>query len=114
MLSSIVMALIFGCVLLLLVGLGLWVLRRHRRSRRAETASSRSLVVACEEQQVSVVLPVQEAMLVPFEKAQPLPGFILPPSWYRRWRMLVSLGLLLMLGLAWQAREGLYATPSAL
>ncbi|WP_052888700.1 hypothetical protein [Thermogemmatispora carboxidivorans] len=107
MLSSIVMALIFGCVLLLLVGLGLWVLRRHRRSRRAETASSRSLVVACEEQQVSVVLPVQEAMLVPFEKAQPLPGFILPPSWYRRWRMLVSLGLLLMLGLALASQGGI-------
>nr|BBH95674.1 hypothetical protein KTA_38730 [Thermogemmatispora argillosa] len=107
MLSSLVMALTIGSALLLLGGLGLWAWRLYRRSRQARITQNRSAVAAYEEQQVSAILPTREGVLVSLQKAESLPGFVLPPVWYRRWRMVVSLVLLLMLGLALASQGGI-------
>ncbi|MBX5449699.1 MAG: hypothetical protein IRZ24_06485 [Thermogemmatispora sp.] len=101
------MTLALGGILLLLGGLGCWALRYYRRSKQVRAAQKHAAAAGCEKQSVSVILPTPEGALVSLQKAESLPSLVLPPVWYRRWRMLVSLGLLLMLGLALASQGGI-------
>jgi hypothetical protein len=52
-------------------------------------------------------ISMQDGNVVSVESPKPLQGFSLPPSWYRRRRTLVSLGLICMVLLALSMQSGL-------
>ena len=104
MLSSIVIA-VSLCIMLLIVGrLILSVLRQHHLMRKHITQTH--LPVHPIDRHVTMVLHMQDGVIVDVEKPLPLPTLTLPSSWYTRHRALVSLGLVLMLLLAFLIEGG--------
>jgi hypothetical protein len=97
MLPAIVTALLLGIMLLLVASFIVGALREYRRHKQSVAAQSLPTPL---ERHVTAVLHLQDGMVMSVEKPRPLPGFSLPPGWYRRRRTLVSLGLLLMVVVA--------------
>src|SRR5206468_680520 len=57
--------------------------------------------------QTTVILHMQEGVMVGAERPELLPSFTLPSSWYARRRTLVSIGFLLMVFLTLFVQSGL-------
>src|SRR5690349_2615276 len=109
MLSAIITALLL-CVMLVIIG-SLVISALHGRKRQMLAQATR----ATEEQEstqplnspVTVVLQLQDGILVGVEKPLSAPAFTLPSSWYSRHRKILSIGLLLMLLLTLFVQSGL-------
>lgn len=106
MLTAVVAALLALVVLAILAVFLLGAWREHRRYLR--TLSNKTVLSAHPlDRHVTAIIHIQDGQIVHVEEPQPAPFFSLPPSWYARRRMVVSLGLLLMLALALVAQDGL-------
>ncbi len=104
MLSALVTAALVCIMLLLVARLVFKALREHRRMRTQITRTH--LPAHPLDQHVTVVLYMQDGIVVDIEKPVPPPVLTLPSSWYSRHRTLVSLGLILMLLLAFLIQGG--------
>src|SRR5712692_6442332 len=105
MLSDIITTLLFGIMLLIVVSFVVGALRENHRMH-AHTTQTR-LPTHPLDRHVTMVLHMQDGVVVSIEKPVPPPAITLPPSWYRRRRTVVSLGLLVMLLLAFLFQGGL-------
>ena len=85
-------------MLLIVVRLILSVLHQHHLMRKHLTQTH--LPAHPIDRHVTMVLHMQDGVIVDVEKPLPSPTLTLPSSWYTRHRTLVSLGLVLMLLLA--------------
>ena len=104
MLSTIGIAISLGIMLLIIAGLLLSALRQHRLVRKRSTQTQ--LPAHPLDRHVTMVLHMQDGVIVDVERPLPSPTFTLPSSWYTRHRTLVSLGLVLMLLLAFLIEGG--------
>jgi len=104
MLSTLVTAALVCIMLLLVARLVFKALREQRRMRTRTTQTH--LPAHPLDQHVAVVLHMQDGIVVNIEKPVPPPTLMLPSSWYSRHRTLVSLGLILMLLLAFLIQGG--------
>jgi hypothetical protein len=104
MLSTLVTAALVCIMLSLVARLLFKALREHRRLR-TQTTQTR-LPAHPLDQHVTVVLHMQDGIVVDIEKPVPPPVLTLPSSWYSHHRTLVSLGLILMLLLAFLIQGG--------
>ncbi len=91
-------------MLLVVVRLILSVLRQHHLMRKHITQAH--LPAHPIDRHVTMVLHMQDGVIVDVEKPLPSPTLTLPSSWYIRHRTLVSLGLVLMLLLAFLIEGG--------
>jgi hypothetical protein len=96
--SSIVIAVSLCIMLLIVVRLILSVLHQHHLMR--EHITQTHLPAHPIDRHVTMVLHMQDGVIIDVEKPLPSPTLTLPSSWYTRHRTLVSLGLVLMLLLA--------------
>ncbi len=120
MLSSVVTILLFGITLLIITGLIISAWREHRRMRIQTTKAY--LPAHPLDRHMTVVLHMQDGIVVSAEKPTPPPVSPVSSSWYTRRRTLVSLGLLLMIlltliiqgGFAGDALQNLTQTLSIL
>jgi len=92
-------------MLLIVASLVVGALREHRKMR-AHTTQTR-LPAHPLDRHVTMVLHMENGVVVGVEKPAPPPAITLPPAWYRRRRAMVSLGLLVMLLLAFLFQGGL-------
>lgn len=106
MVPAVVTALSLVVMLLIIASFIFGAWRAYQRYKRALTTQP-NLSANPLNQHVTALVQVQDGNGVSSEKPAPLPGFSLPPSWYRRRRALVSLGLLLMVLLALSMQSGL-------
>jgi hypothetical protein len=106
MLSAVAMALLFGVMLLIIASLVVSALLEHRRYKQS-MKSQVALPSHALDARVTMILHMQDGVVVGVEKPAPAPMFHLPPSWYSRRRTLVSLSFLLMLFLALFLQSGL-------
>jgi hypothetical protein len=106
MLSTVIMVLLL-CVMLLIIGsLGISALRGRKRQMLPQAARAQKSTQPLN-RRVTVVLQLQDGVLVGVEKPTPEPALILPSSWYARHRAILSVGLLFMLLLALFVQSGL-------
>ena len=120
MLSSVVTILLFGITLLIIASLIISAWRDHRRMRVQTTKAY--LPAHPLDRHVTVVLHMQDGIVVSTEKPTPPPVSPVSSSWYTRRRTLVSVGLLLMVlltlivqgGFAGDALQNLTQTISLL
>ena len=109
MLSAVITALLL-CVMVLIIGsLGISALRKRNRQMLAQAAQATDAQESTQplNRRVTVVLQLQDGVLVGVEKPAPVPVLTLPSSWYVRHRKVLSVGLLLMLLLALFVQSGL-------
>jgi hypothetical protein len=106
MLSAVVTALLIGVMLLIIASLVISALIEHRRYRQS-IQSRVSLPARALDGRVTMILHMQDGLVVGVEKPVPAPMFHLPSSWYSRRRTLVSLSFLLMFFLALFLQSGL-------
>jgi hypothetical protein len=97
MLSAVITASLFFVMLLIITSLIFSAWRQYQRHKR-KYAASMKLPAHPLDRHVTAILRVQEGVVVGIEA--PDRGFMLPGSWYRRWRTLVSLGFMVMILLA--------------
>jgi hypothetical protein len=97
MLSAVITALLLVVMLLIIASLIFSAWREYRRHKQ-KFAASLHLPAHPLDRHVTAILRVQEGVIVGIE--EPDRGFVLPGSWYRRRRALVSLGFLVMILLA--------------
>ncbi|MFL5625541.1 MAG: C39 family peptidase [Ktedonobacteraceae bacterium] len=105
MLSVIVVVLIFGVMLLLCLRLGLGLLQEYRQQRRVQKLQAPVQTIEC---RAITVLNSQEGVMM--NAALPLmhqPSLHLPPAWYKRMRMFISLSFLFMILLTLFVQSGL-------
>jgi hypothetical protein len=105
MLSTIVIAVSLCIMLLIVVRLILSVLRQHHLMHKHITQAH--LPAHPLDRHVTMVLHMQDGVIIDVERPLPSPTLTLPSSWYTRHRTLVSLGLVLMLLLAFLVEGGL-------
>ena len=109
MLSAVITALLL-CVMLLIIGsLVITALRGHKRQMLAQATRATEAQESTQplNRPVTVVLQVQDGILVGVEKPLSPQTFTLPSSWYSRHRTILSIGLLLMLLLTLFVQSGL-------
>ena len=105
MLSVIVVVLVFGFMLLVCLRLGLGLLQEYRQQRCVQKLQTPVQTIEC---RAMTILNSQEGVVM--NAALPLmhqPSLHLPPAWYRRMRMLISLSFLLMILLTLFVQSGL-------
>ncbi|MFL5690390.1 MAG: C39 family peptidase [Ktedonobacteraceae bacterium] len=105
MLSVIVVVLIFGVMLLVCLRLGLGLLQEYRQQRRVQKLQAPVQTIEC---RAMTILNSQQGVVM--NAALPLmhqPLLHLPPAWYRRMRMFISLSFLLMILLTLFVQSGL-------
>ncbi len=102
--STIVIAISLCIMLLVVARLILSALRQHRLMRKQVTQTH--LPAHPLDRHVTMVLYMQDGVIVDVERPLPPPALTLPSSWYTRHRALVSLGLVLMLLLAFLIEGG--------
>src|SRR5690242_16883975 len=104
MLSAVITALLL-CVMLMIIGSLIFsALRGRKRQMLAQATQEPTQPL---DSRVTVVLQLQDGMLVGVEKPAPKSVLIMPSSWYSRHRKILSVGLLLMLLLALFVQNGL-------
>jgi Peptidase_C39 like family len=91
MVFVVVMIVSLVVILLLIANLSTSALRSYRQQNNAEVARAHTANT-----QALVLIHTRSGMKVSTQKSAAQAAFILPPSWYRRLRISVSLGLLLM------------------
>ncbi len=104
MLSAVGTVLLFSVMLLIVASFMIGIVRERQRHIAAH-ARWAQLPSHALDRHVKVVLLMQEGNVV--DVAEPAPVLMLPPAWYRRRRILLSLGFLLMLLLALCVQGGL-------
>jgi hypothetical protein len=106
MLSAVITALLFIVMLLIVASFIVSALREHRR--HLQTIATQALDLSQPpDRRVTAVLLSQNAAAVGIQKPSSPFMFSLPTSWYRRRRMIVSVGFLFMLLLALFLQSGL-------
>ncbi len=98
MLSAIVAGMIFCGLVVLVLGLSMIKLRKHWHRKPAPDPLDRH---------VTMILHMQDGVVVGVEKPTHEPRFSLPTSWYSRFRVLVSLGFLIMILVTLFVQSGL-------
>src|SRR6516164_1926647 len=96
MLTAVITALLFIVMLLIVASFVASALREHRRHLRMQAVRVQDWYDS-PERQVTAVLKLQAGTVVGIEEPDTPFHLSLPPSWYRRRRTIVSIGLLLML-----------------
>lgn len=104
--SAVITALLLGTILLIAANVIISVLRERRRHKRLAAQQS-SISTHPLDAHVTMILHMQEGVVVGIEKPPPMPAFTLSSSWYTRHRTLVSLSFLLMMFLALFLQSGL-------
>src|SRR5947209_6512973 len=104
MLSAVITVLLF-CIMLLIIGSLIFSALRGRKRQMLVQAAQGSTQPL--NSRVTVVLQLQDGMLVGIEKPAPATTLTFPSSWYLRHRKILSVGLLLMLLLALFVQSGL-------
>lgn len=94
MLSAVITALLPVVMLLIIASIIFSAWREYRRHKQKHATSLR-LPSHPLDRHVTAILRVQEGIVVGVE--EPDRGFVLPGSWYRRRRTLVSLGFIMMI-----------------
>jgi hypothetical protein len=107
MLSAVITALLLVVMLLIITSLLLGARREHQRHKRRLESQVQLPAAHAPEPRVTAALYMQDGNIVAVEPPKPTPAFTLPASWYRRGRTLVSLGLLVMILLAFCLQDGL-------
>jgi hypothetical protein len=97
MLSAVVAVMSLGIILLIVAGFILGALRVYRRYSTPAQATRAQIPTHPLDRHVTAVLYMQDGIVVDIEKPQSLPVFTVPHSWYKRYRIALSLGFLLML-----------------
>jgi hypothetical protein len=106
MLTAVITALLFIVMLLIVASFVASALREHRRHLRMQAVRVQDWYDS-PERQVTAVLKLQAGTVVGIEEPDTPFHLSLPPSWYRRRRTIVSIGLLLMLLLTLFLQSGL-------
>lgn len=106
MLSTVVMVLSLGMMLLIIASLLISALRKSSHHKSASTTKT-DVLTATLDRHVSMTLHMQDGSAMHAAKSISFSPFLLPSSWYTRWRTLVSLGLLLMILLTLFVQSGL-------
>lgn len=106
MLSAVITALLLGVMLLIIASLVISALLEHRRYKQS-LKTQVSLPSHALDPHMTMILHMQDGVVVGVEKPAPASMFHLPSSWYKRRRTLVSLSFLLMLFLALFLQSGL-------
>lgn len=98
MLPAVVTVMSFGLILLVVASfIIIKALLEYRRQRPVPVQARWAQVPPHPlDRHVKVLLYMQDGVVVDVEKPKAPTVITLPPSWYRRWRTLVSLGFLLM------------------
>src|SRR5438034_10419505 len=97
MLSAVVAVMSLGIILLIFAGFILGALRVYRRYSTPAQATRAQIPTHPLDRHVTAVLYMQDGIVVDIEKPQSQPVFTVPHSWYKRYRIALSLGFLLML-----------------
>jgi hypothetical protein len=97
MLSAVVAVMSLGIILLIVAGFILGALRVYRRYSTPAQATRAQIPTHPLDRHVTAVLYMQDGIVVDIEKPQSQPIFTVPHSWYKRYRIALSLGFLLML-----------------
>jgi hypothetical protein len=107
--STLVTAALAAIIFLIIASLVIGVLRERRRHRRTLVKRSKQTTAPMLplDEHVTMILRVQDGVVVGAEKPVPSPVPSLPSSWYTRRRTLVSLGFLVMIFLALFVQSGL-------
>ncbi len=98
MLSAIMAVMVFCVIVLLAIGLSMSKLRKHWQQKPAPDPLDRH---------VTMILHMQDGVVVGIEKPTHEPRFTLPTSWYNRFRVTVSLGFLIMILVTLFVQSGL-------
>ena len=107
MLSAVITALLLVVMLLIVASFVFGVWRERKRHLQTLTAQTPEWFLFPPDRRVTAVLQLQDGTVVGVEKPTPSFASALPGSWYRRRRILVSAGLLLMILLALFVQSGL-------
>src|SRR5438105_859701 len=99
MLSTIVTLLSLGVMLLMIAGFIISALRERRLYVYADVVQAHHASLPSHDK-TTVVPHMQDGVVTGSRKPAPPSVFLLPSSWYKRWRTLISLGFLLMILLA--------------
>ena len=91
MVFVVVMVVSLVVILLLIANLSTSALRSYRQQKNVEVARAHTANT-----QALVLIHTRSGIMVSTQKSAAQAAFTLPPSWYRRLRISVSLGLLLM------------------
>jgi hypothetical protein len=107
--STLVTVALAAIIFLIIASLIVGALRERRRHRRVLTKRSKQTTAPMLplDEHVTMILRVQDGVVVGAEKPVPSPVPSLPSSWYTRRRTLVSLGFLVMIFLALFVQSGL-------
>lgn len=108
MLSIIITALLFVVMLLIIASLIFGAWREYQRHKQKHVTSLH-LPVHPLDRHVTAILHMQEGVVVGIE--EPDRGFMLPGTWYRRRRVLVSLGFIMMILLTLMMQGNLAEGP---
>jgi len=95
MLFAIVVALSLGVMLFIIASLLMGAWRRYRQQKGTQATKMRMPAHPLD-RHVTMILHMQDGVVVSAEKPVSQPAFTLPASWYTRLRTYVSLGLVLM------------------
>ena len=100
MLSAVVAVMSLGIILLIVAGFILGAVRMYRRQYSMPAQATRAQIPTHPlDRHVTAVLYMQDGIVVDIEKPKSQPFFTLPHSWYKRYRIVLSLGFLLMLAI---------------
>ena len=108
MLSVVITFLLLCVMVLIIASLVIGALRERALYRRMLASQVQESVQSHPlDSRATLVLHMQDGMMVDVKKTTTLPDFSLPSSWYTRRRTLVSLGFLVMLLLTFFVQAGL-------
>jgi hypothetical protein len=98
MLSAVVAVMSLGIILLIVAGFILVAVRMYRRQYFTPAQATRAQIPTHPlDRHVTAVLYMQDGIVVDIEKPKSQPLFTVPQAWYKRYRIVLSLGFLLML-----------------
>src|SRR2546430_3276245 len=99
MLPAVVAVMSLGTILLIVAGFILSAVRVYRRRQYSTPAQATWAQIPPHplDRHVTAVLYMQDGIIVDIEKPKSPPVLIVPSSWYKRYRIALSLGFLLML-----------------
>src|SRR2546430_637122 len=101
MLPAVVAVMSLGIILLIVAGFILSAVRVYRRRQYSTPAQATWAQIPTHplDRHVTAVLYMQDGIVVDIEKPKSQPLFTVPHSWYKRYRIVLSLGFLLMLAI---------------
>src|SRR5437588_1826742 len=107
MLSTIITLLSLGVMLLLIASFIISALRERRPCVYSGVVQAQHASLPLHDKTTAVHTHMQNGVVIGSGRPASPSVFLLPPSWYKRWRTLISLGFLLMILLALFAQSGL-------